>query len=118
MPSALDVFKTLAIPFLLGGTIIAGVKAVSTYLNNPVLASAIGAFPSGLIAVFFLTQQESIPYAHNYFFMNLILLSSTAIFYLLRTQFNLAKTWALVTALGAWFILALARILYSEKVQK
>jgi len=43
-------------PFLLGGSIIAGTKYVSTFMN-PSLAPIIGGMPTGIIASFFLAKQ-------------------------------------------------------------
>ena len=43
-------------PFLLGGSIIAGTKYMSTFMN-PSLAPIIGGMPTGIIASFFLSKQ-------------------------------------------------------------
>ena len=45
--------KSLIIPFLLGGTVIAGVKFAATHLDDPALAAIIGGVPTGLISIYF-----------------------------------------------------------------
>lgn len=75
--------KDLIVPFLLGGTIIAGVKFAATHLDNPALAAMLGGLPTGLISIYFLAQEETIGYAKNYFHVTLCLLTAIMVFYLL-----------------------------------
>ena len=44
-------------PFLIGGSIIAGTKYISRFVN-PALAPIIGGMPTGIIASFFLPKQK------------------------------------------------------------
>ena len=107
-----EIIKSLILPFLLGGTIIAGVKFIATDLHNPALAAVVGGAPTGMIAMFFLSQKVTIPYAHNYFFMNLILMTATSLFYILRAHFNVEQNIALISSLVCWAILVASRYLY------
>ena len=94
--------KDLIIPFLLGGTIIAGVKFAATHLNNPALAAMLGGLPTGLISIYFLTQDKTIGYAKNYFHVTLCLLTAIMVFYLLSIYTKIDKNFVVLIALLVW----------------
>jgi hypothetical protein len=101
--------KSLIIPFLIGGTIIASVKYASTHLDNPALAAIIGGFPTGLLSIYFVSASKSGEYAHDYFFVTLILLASIMIFYLIHTYSALDKRVTWVIAVMFWVIMVMIR---------
>lgn len=94
--------KNLIIPFLIGGTVIAGVKYASVHIKNPAVAAIIGGVPTGLISIYFVTDGKSLKYAHNYFFVTLSLLAAIAIFYTLHTYTNISKNMSVALALVCW----------------
>lgn len=97
--------KGLIIPFLLGGFVISGVKFAATSLNNPALSAIFGGLPTGLIAIYFITSQDSIGYAHNYFYVTLSLLTAIIVFYLLQIHTKMRKDIILLIALLTWVTL-------------
>jgi len=99
-------FKELIIPFLLGGSIIAGVKFTSEHIHNPAVAAILGAIPTGLISIYFISPNKSISYAHNYFYLTIILPVSVLIFYLLSIHTKLDKNLILLISLIIWVIMA------------
>ena len=111
-----ETIKSLIIPFLIGGTVIAGVKFAATHLANPLLAAAIGGIPTGIIAIFFLKSAETAGYISNYFFINLILATSTLLLLILNIHFGVHKNIATPSALVLWLLLVLARYFYRVKV--
>ena len=64
--------KSIIIPFLIGGTVISGVKYASSYIENPAVAAIIGGIPTGLISMYFVSDEKTLKYAHNYFFVTLL----------------------------------------------
>jgi uncharacterized membrane protein YGL010W len=108
----MSTLESLMIPFLIGGSIISGVKYAATHLNNPALAAILGGLPTGLLSIYFLTSEDSIGYANNYFYVTLILATSIMIFYLLRLYTNQSKNISLLIAIGSWILLVLAHYFY------
>lgn len=106
--------KNFIVPFLLGGSIIASVKYIATYSNNPGLAAVAGGLPTGLISIYFLTQDQTIPYAQNYFYVTLILATSIILFYLLRIHTSWDKNIILLVALLTWATLVTVHFLISK----
>ena len=94
--------KGLIAPFIIGGTVIAGVKYASTHIKNPAIAAIIGGVPTGLISIYFLSDDESLKYAHNYFFVTLSLLAAIALFYTLYTHTNISRNLSVGIALIFW----------------
>lgn len=94
--------KSIIIPFLIGGTVISGVKYASTNFKNPAIAAIIGGIPTGLISIYFISSDKSLKYAHNYFFVTLSLLTSIAVFYILHTYTELKKDIVLLISLCCW----------------
>jgi hypothetical protein len=63
-------------PFLIGGSVIAGSKYVST-LVNPALAPLVGGMPTGIIASFFLSSnKEKKKFYTGYAYSSLVLFFS------------------------------------------
>ena len=98
--------KELIIPFLLGGSIIAGVKFTSENIHNPAVAAILGAIPTGLISIYFISPNKSTSYSHSYFYLTIILPISVLIFYLLSIHTKLNKNLILLISLIIWIILA------------
>lgn len=96
--------KELIIPFLLGGTIIAGVKFAATHLKNPAIAAILGGLPTGLISIYFLTSDKTIGYSKNYFNVTLCLLTAILVFYLLQIYTNISKNIILLIAMCVWIV--------------
>jgi peptidoglycan/LPS O-acetylase OafA/YrhL len=94
--------KSIIIPFLIGGTVISGVKYASSHVQNTALAAIIGGVPTGLIAIYFVSDEKSLKYAHTYFFVTLSLLTAIAIFYVLHTYTNMKKDVVLLISLICW----------------
>lgn len=94
--------KSIIIPFLIGGTVISGVKYVSSHIKNPAVAAIIGGVPTGLISMYFVSDEKTLKYAHNYFFVTLSLLTAIAVFYVLHTYTEVKKDIVLLIALGCW----------------
>jgi len=92
----------LLVPFLLGGTIVATVKFAATHFENPALTAIFGAFPTGLLSIYFLTSKKSIEYSYNYFYITLVLLTSIIVFYMIRTHYTLDKNWVLLISFTLW----------------
>ena len=107
--------KGLIIPFLIGGTVIAGVKYASEHIKNPAVAAVIGGIPTGLISIYFIADAKCLKYAHNYFFVTLSLLAAIAIFYSIYTYSNLSKGISLAISLVCWTILIMLRYLTTGK---
>ena len=94
--------KDLVIPFLIGGSIITGVKYASTHIKNPVVAAIIGGIPTGLISIYFINDSNVLKYSYNYFFITLALLTSIVIFHILYVYTNLQKDVILLISLLCW----------------
>jgi hypothetical protein len=106
--------KSLIIPFIIGGFTVAGVKFASKNISNTAIAALIGAIPIGLISIVFISNDKSLGYSENYFFITLALLTSIAFFYTLRTYTNWNKNLILVLALILWGVIATIRIIYNQ----
>lgn len=113
--------KEVLVPFLIGGTIVASVKFAATHLDNPALAAILGGLPTGLLSIYFLTYDKTKDYAMNYFFVTLILATSIALFYILRTHTKLSKNAIWGIAVATWVTLVALRYLlvqHTKSVQK
>ena len=93
-------------PFLIGGSIIAGVKWASLYLN-PGLAAVIGGVPTGLISSMFITEDKRDDYVYNYIFVSAILLAAVLVYYFVLTKTGISRTNAFIIAIGFWIIVQL-----------
>ena len=102
----LHLLVTLLEPFLIGGSIIAGAKWASLYLN-PGLAAVIGGAPTGLISSMFISENNRVDYVYNYIFVTIILLLAVLIYYFLLTKTELSKRIAFIIALGFWIFVQL-----------
>ena len=112
----MSVLKNIIIPFLIGGTIISGVKYSSTYIKNPAIAAIIGGIPTGLISIYFIIDDEKTrKYVYNYFFVTLSLLISICIFYALIIYTKLNKNIILIISLCLWVILISIRYFLNIK---
>tara|TARA_B110000908_G_C10077973_1_gene368205 strand:+ start:359 stop:712 length:354 start_codon:yes stop_codon:yes gene_type:complete len=109
--------KNLIIPFLIGGTVIAGVKYASVHIKNPAIAAIIGGVPTGLISIYFVSDGKTLKYAHNYFYVTLSLLMAIAIFYTLHTYTNMSKDAVLAISLVCWAIFIAIRYMLAGKDQ-
>lgn len=107
--------KSLIIPFLLGGTLISGVKFAATHMDNPALAAILGGIPVGLTAIFFLTSDKSIGYSHDYFYVTLSLATAILVFYMLRVHTDISKNVVLLIAFGCWASLVALKYFLSER---
>jgi hypothetical protein len=96
--------KKLIVPFLIGGTFIAGTKYASTHIKNPAVAAIIAGVPTGLISIYFVSDEKTFKYAHNYFFVTLSLLVVISVFYTLHTYTKLSKNIILLVALILWVV--------------
>lgn len=90
-------------PFLIGGSIIAGVKWASLYLN-PGLAAVVGGVPTGLISSMFITEQQRDDYVYNYIFVTAILLAAVLVYYFILTKTEVSKTYAFIIAIVFWIV--------------
>lgn len=112
----MSILKELFIPFVIGGSVITTVKFMSTRLDIPALAAIFGGLPIGLVSIYFISSENSIGYAHNYFYVTLILSISIIFFYLLRIHTKMDKNFALSIALLTWATLVFGRyLLISQK---
>ncbi len=94
---------TLLEPFLIGGSVIAGAKWASLYLN-PGLAAVIGGAPTGLISSMFIASDQRNDYVYNYIFVTAILLVAVLVYYFILTKTELDKTYAFIIAVGFWIV--------------
>lgn len=93
-------------PFLLGGSIIAGTKYVSTFVN-PALAPIIGGMPTGILASFFLSKEkEKSQFFSGYVYTSFLLFLTILFIHemSIRTKLNIS----LISILGlvVWAILS------------
>lgn len=107
--------KGLITPFLIGGTVIAGVKYASQHIKNPAIAAVIGGIPTGLISMYFIADEKSLKYAYNYFFVTLSLLIAIVIFYILHTYSKWSKQVVITVSLVCWATLIAIRYIASGK---
>ena len=110
--------KGLIIPFLLGGATIAGVKYMAAHLNNPALAAILGGLPVGLLSIYVITSQNSVEYAHNYFYVTLILATAILSFYIIHIHTKLDKNIVLLISIVIWAVLVITRYLYAKYQEK
>jgi hypothetical protein len=108
--------RSLVIPFLIGGTVITTVKFAATKMSNPALAAIMGGLPTGLISIYFLTADKSVGYAHNYFFVTLILATAIMVFYLLSINTALDKNIIWGISVATWALLVASRYFYSSRL--
>ena len=107
--------KNLIIPFLIGGTVISGVKYASVHIKNPAVAAIIGGVPTGLIALYFVSDEKTLKYAHNYFFVTLSLLLAISIFYTLHTYTKMSKNSVVAISLCCWAVFIAMRYMLAGK---
>jgi hypothetical protein len=107
--------KSIIIPFLIGGTVISGVKYASSYIENPAVAAIIGGIPTGLISMYFVSDEKTLKYAHNYFFVTLSLLTAIAVFYVLHTYTEVKKDIVLLISLCCWAVFIAIRYMAAGK---
>lgn len=107
--------KSLILPFLLGGTIISGVKFSATHMNNPALAAILAAILTGLLAILFLTSEKSISYEYDYFFVTLSLATAILVFYIIHVHTNIDKNIVLLISFMCWISLVLIKYFLSER---
>ena len=115
-----DIVKSLIIPFLLGGGIIAGVKLAAMTIKDPALASIIAGLPTGLLAAYFISQDSAEGYASNYVFVASSLVMSIIVFWLLlaKTPLGEHKNIALTLSLVFWALLVFGRYLVLKLIHK
>jgi len=111
----MSALKNLGIPFLIGGTVIAGVKYASIHIKNPAVAAIIGGIPTGLLSIYFISDDKTLKYAHNYFFVTLSLLAAIAIFYTLHTYTNMSKNTIWIISLICWALFIGIRYMLAGK---
>ena len=114
----LKTLKSLAIPFLIGGSVISGVKYSATHMDNPGLAAIIGGVPTGLVSIILLqTRQKSSDYAENYFFVTLSLLFSIAFYYFMVTKTKISYKTIWILSIVFWSILVLLHYFLTKKIK-
>ena len=94
--------------FVIGGLVLATVEFVAKYVDNPAWAAVAGAFPTGLISMYLVSSCQSQKYANDYFYVTSILLFSTLVFFLIRTNmvvWNESRKYIVVSACLAFYIL-------------
>lgn len=97
--------NNLIVPFFLGGSIISGIKFAATNMNNTILASVIGGIPTGLLAIYFVSNQNSLVYINNYFYVTLSLLIAILVFYFVHRYTNISKNFVLLISILIWISL-------------
>ena len=93
------------VPFLIGGSTVAGIKYFGNNVNTK-LAAILGAAPLGLASSFFITSMSNTrTYIRNYSIMVIVLFCSI-MFYRFALYKNMTKKKGLLTALLIWLILS------------
>lgn len=92
--------------FLLGGSIIALAKYVSQYFN-PLYASIIGGFPTGIITSFFILQAAHEGYFHSYAYHSTLLAFTIICIYLLNTYTSFNPYLIAGVGITLWLIISL-----------
>lgn len=92
-------------PFLVGGSIIAGSKAVSK-ISTPAVASLLGGLPTGIIVAFFLQDNKKEDFFNGYQYHSFILfLTITTIHYLMKhSKFN--KSYICIFGMLIWAVIS------------
>ena len=103
------------IPFLTAGFTVAAVKYVATHMNNPFLAAILGGLPIGLLSIYFLQSDKTIPYSKNYFHVTLCLATAILLFFLLQVHTSMDKNICLLIALGVWAVLVFINYMINRK---
>lgn len=108
--------------FVIGGLVLATVEFVARYVNNPAWAAVAGAFPTGLISMYLVKACQSQQYAQDYFFITAILLFSTLVFFIIRSNmvsWDGSKKYMLVSfCLAFYMVLVYFRTKYATKQPK
>lgn len=107
--------KTYVSSFIIAGVIVTAIKYIAQNATNPGLAAVAGATPLGLMSIYFLTSEKSIPYAYSYFYITIILASSILLFYMLRIHTEMDKNLVLLFALLFWAGMVTLYYLYTNK---
>jgi hypothetical protein len=93
-------------PFVIGGSIIAGTKYVSTFIS-PALAPIIGGMPTGIIASFFLSKQnEKREFFSGYVYTSFLLFLTILFIHLMSIHTKLNVDAISSIALVVWAILS------------
>jgi uncharacterized membrane protein len=109
-----DAAKNFVIPFLIGGFTVGAVKYVTTRFNNPGLAAIFGGIPVGLLSIYFVANEQTYPYAVNYFYVTMILGISIVAFYTLHSYTSLSKNQVLLMAVLLWVLLVGGRYMLTH----
>ena len=105
-------------PFLLGGSIIAGTKYMSTFIS-PALAPIIGGMPTGIIASFFLYKQsEKREFFSGYVYTSFLLFLSIVFIHLMSIYTTLNVNIISSIGLIVWAILSYITVNYLIKNKK
>jgi len=90
--------------FLIGGTIISGVKLLSQY-TSPSVAALLGGLPTGVIASFFLnSKKDKKEYYDGYIYSSFILFLSVVVIHFLLNKTTLPADPVAAAGLVAWAI--------------
>ena len=92
-------------PFLIGGSVIAGAKLVSTYFD-PLYASIIGGLPTGIIASLFLPIGENKKYYESYAYTSVLLAIAVNVIHQLNQSTQLDPRVVSLTGLFVWGLLS------------
>jgi hypothetical protein len=105
--------------FVIGGLVLATVEFIAKYVDNAAWAAVAGAFPTGLISMYLVKSCQSQKYANDYFYVTSILLFSTLVFFLIRSNmdvWNEARKYIVVSGcLVFYIILVYFRTRYASK---
>ena len=92
-------------PFLIGGSVIAGAKLVSTYFD-PLYASIIGGLPTGIIASLFLPIGENKKYYESYAYTSVLLAIAVNVIHQLNQSTQLDPRAVSLAGLFVWGLLS------------
>ena len=110
--------KSLIIPFLSGGVLVATIKFLTSVIQNTEIAAIVGAFPIGLFSIYFLTDQKAHSYGFNYSQTIIVLLLASLVFNALYNYLGYSKNISYILAIVSWFVLVLIKIIISYLYRK
>jgi hypothetical protein len=93
-------------PFLIGGSVIAGSKLISKFVS-PALAPLVGGMPTGIIATFFLDNDEQKrKYYDGYAYSSFVLFLAILLIHMWSRHSDLSVNVISIVSLLAWAIMS------------
>lgn len=101
-----DLFQTIIIRFLIGGSILAGSTLLANF-SSPLLAGVIVTIPLELVSLFFVNGKKREDYALCILIMSIATVFPVLYYYLIAGNTSLSPTMEVVSSFGVWLLFSM-----------